>query len=63
MMLLSPPSNPGEPIFTCVRPLAPGDRLVASYRHLRQELRLPAVHLLRTALYHQVLLSAGITQH
>ena len=34
---------------------------MASYRHLRQELRLPAVHLLRTALYHQVvLLSAAL---
>ena len=41
----------GEPMFRLVRSVQPGDRLVASYKELRSELRLPAVHLLRVTLY------------
>ena len=38
-------------MFSAVRPLVPGERLVTSYQELRPELRLPAVHLLRVTLY------------
>merc|ERR1711936_467798 len=43
----------GEPIFTTIRHIYPGDRIVASYRQMREELRIPAVHLLRITLYHK----------
>ena len=37
-------------MFRLVRSVQPGDRLVASYKELRSELRLPAVHLLRVSI-------------
>ena len=43
----------GEPIFTTIRTLYPGDKLLTTYKHLRDELRIPAVHLLRITLYNK----------
>ena len=43
----------GEPIFTTIRTILPGDRLMATYKELREELRIPAVLLLRVTLYHK----------
>jgi hypothetical protein len=43
----------GEPVFLCVRKLYQGDRVVGSYQDLREELRIPAVLLLRVTLYHK----------
>ena len=43
----------GEPIFTTIRHIYPGDRIVATYKEIRSELRIPAVHLLRITLYHK----------
>ena len=43
----------GEPIFTTIRHIYPGDRIVATYKQIRSELRIPAVHLLRITLYHK----------
>jgi len=43
----------GEPIFTSIRTIYPGDRLMATYKELREELRIPAVLLLRVTLYHK----------
>ena len=43
----------GEPIFTSIRTIYQGDRLVATYKELREELRIPAVLLLRVTLYHK----------
>lgn len=43
----------GEPIFTTIRTIYQGDRLVATYKELREELKIPAVLLLRVTLYHK----------
>eukprot|EP00090_Calanus_glacialis_P039294 TRINITY_DN6842_c0_g1_i1.p1 TRINITY_DN6842_c0_g1~~TRINITY_DN6842_c0_g1_i1.p1 ORF type:complete len:278 (+),score=74.59 TRINITY_DN6842_c0_g1_i1:107-940(+) len=43
----------GEPIFTTIRTIFQGDRLMATYKELREELRIPAVLLLRVTLYHK----------
>ena len=43
----------GEPIFTSIKTIYQGDRLVATYKELREELKIPAVVLLRVTLYHK----------
>ena len=43
----------GEPIFTSIRTISNGDRLMATYKEVREELRIPAVLLLRVTLYHK----------
>jgi len=41
----------GEPIFTTIKAITTGDRVVATYKELRKELLIPAVLLLRVTLY------------
>ena len=43
----------GEPIFTCIKSLTAGDKLVAMYQELHQALMFPALLLLRCALFNK----------
>jgi len=43
----------GEPTFTTIRTIFIGERLLATYKELREELKIPAVLLLRVTLYHK----------